>query len=147
MLPNAGQCDANNALTNFWNSVGHAMVEEGLREMTEPTSDSTTITIDVIKVDRVNRGSLMALASAVIDIDGIEITIHGIQVRRKNPKTGLTAVTLPAYRGPDGSTCQALDLPHELWKPLGDAVLAAVVQVAENGGLGAKAAGQDGQVS
>ena len=105
------------------------------------TNDTLTVTIDVIQVDHVNRGSLMALASAVIDIGGIEITIHGLQVRRLNPKTGLTTVTLPTFRGPDGSTCQAVDLPQELLKPLGDAVIEAAVEVAEGGGSGFKAAG------
>jgi len=113
------------------------MVAKGDRQMsmTEPDSESTTtVTMDVIQVDRVNRGSLLALASVVIDIGGIEITVHGIQVRRVNPKSGKVVTLLPTFRGPDGDIWPAVELPEEVNVPLGNAVFEAWHSEEQGGG-------------
>jgi stage V sporulation protein G len=78
-------------------------------------------------VQPVGQGRLLALASVELVIEGITLVLHGVQVvRLKHPVTGqeATGVDLPRYRAPDGTWRPAIDLPPELRKPLGDAVLA-----------------------
>jgi hypothetical protein len=52
--------------------------------------------------------------------------LHGLQVLRlRHPETGeeATGVDLPRYRAPDGAWQRALELPDELQRPIGDAIL------------------------
>ncbi|RAU23230.1 hypothetical protein CU669_03480 [Paramagnetospirillum kuznetsovii] len=88
--------------------------------------DTTTASIAVLKVSPVNNaGKLLALADVSILLDGVEIVIHGIQVRAD---AGGTEVTLPKYRSPSGAWVTAVTLPDEVRGPMGDAVMAAAIE-------------------
>ncbi|WP_242442757.1 hypothetical protein [Magnetospirillum sp. 15-1] len=65
------------------------------------------------------------MADAAIVLDGVEIVIHGIQVRADGSGT---EVSLPKYRAPDGSWKTAVSLPEEVRGPLGDVVMAAGIE-------------------
>ena len=90
---------------------------------------SSTALVEVLVREVVplqGRGRLIALASAELFVDGVAFVIHGIQViETKDSVTGraATGVDLPRYRDPSGAWRPAIDLPKELRKPLGDAVL------------------------
>ncbi|WP_191057985.1 hypothetical protein [Geminicoccus harenae] len=89
-------------------------------------NDTTLITATVLDVQPMPKGRLLALASVELVLDGVPLVLHGVQViRLKHPVTGeeATGVDLPRYRAPDGSWRQAVELPPELRRPLGDAVL------------------------
>ena len=89
--------------------------------------DTGIIEATLLEAVPVNKGRVVALASAMLSIDGIGFVLHGLQVVHvTDPATGRPAlgVDLPRYRGPDGTWKQAVELPQELKKPLGDAVLA-----------------------
>jgi stage V sporulation protein G len=89
-------------------------------------NDTTLITATVLDVQPVPKGRLLALASVELVLDGVPLVLYGVQViRLKHPLTGkeATGVELPRYRAPDGSWRQAVELPPELRRPLGDAVL------------------------
>ncbi|WP_096704069.1 hypothetical protein [Magnetospirillum sp. 15-1] len=88
--------------------------------------NTTTATITVLTISPVpNAGKLLALADAAIVLDGVEIVIHGIQVRADGSGT---EVSLPKYRAPDGSWKTAVSLPDEVRGPLGDVVMAAGIE-------------------
>ena len=88
--------------------------------------DTSTAIIAVLKVSPVNNaGKLLALADVSILLDGVEIVIHGIQVRAD---AGGTEVTLPKYRAPDGAWMTAITLPDEVKVPMGDGVMAAAIE-------------------
>lgn len=89
-------------------------------------NDFATINCTVIDVRPVNKGRLIALATVEINIDGIVMTIDGVQVVRLPAtanKQEMTGVDVPHYRGADGTWRRAVMLPDELDGPLGDAVL------------------------
>ncbi|EME68568.1 hypothetical protein H261_17738 [Paramagnetospirillum caucaseum] len=83
----------------------------------------------VITANRVtpvaNAGKLLALADVSILMDGVEVVIHGVQVRAD---VNGTEVTLPKYRAPDGTWMTAISLPDELKGPMGDVVMAAAIE-------------------
>ena len=94
----------------------------------ESAMNSTTTFVEVIvgEVRAVRRGRVLALASAELVVDGVAFVVHGLQVvHGRDAMTGreATGVELPRFRDPRGVWCPALDLPEELRKPLGDAVL------------------------
>ncbi|OAN44499.1 hypothetical protein [Magnetospirillum moscoviense] len=72
-----------------------------------------------------NAGKLLALADVSILMDGVEIVIHGVQIRAD---ASGTEVTLPKYRAPDGTWMTAISLPDELKGPMGDVVMAAAIE-------------------
>ena len=65
-------------------------------------------------------GRLHALADVSLEIGGIEILIHGIQVRATADHT---EVLLPTYRDHSGAWMTAITLPNEIKDGLADVVL------------------------
>jgi len=85
-----------------------------------------TAIITVINITQVaNAGRLLALADVAILLDGVEIVVHGVQVRADGDGA---EVRLPNYRGPNGQWMAAVTLPEEVCGPMGDAVLAAGIE-------------------
>lgn len=96
---------------------------------------TATATITVLGISPVRAGRLVALADVALVLDGVEVVIHGVQVRAD---AGQTEVTLPTYRCPSGEWRPAVTLPEEVRGPMGDAVMVAGL---EAGLLREKAAG------
>lgn len=90
-------------------------------------TDTTLVEVTVGDIRVIRQGKVLALASAELMVDGVSFALHGMQVIwARDATTGEEAlgVGLPRYRDPTtGSWRPALELPDELRKPLGDAVL------------------------
>jgi stage V sporulation protein G len=80
------------------------------------------VRITVLSVTPVHAGKLFALASVEVEIDGVQITIHGIRAVHVADPVG-TRIELPQYRDPNGRWQTAITLPEEVRGPIGDAVL------------------------
>jgi stage V sporulation protein G len=87
---------------------------------------SSRVFITVLSVTPVRAGKLFAFASVEIDIDGVRFEIHGIRAMRVE-LIG-TKVELPMFRDTTGVSRTALTLPEELYGPIGDIVLDALVE-------------------
>lgn len=88
--------------------------------------NTSTATITVLAITPVsNAGKLLALADVEVQLDGVAITVHGIQVRADGKGT---EVALPRYRASDGSWKNAVSLPDEVRAPMGDAVMEAAIE-------------------
>ena len=88
--------------------------------------DTTTVQITVLHlVPTQGRGNLLALADVEVLIDGVSITLHGVQVCATDQRT---EVRLPKYRAPDGNWMAAISLPDEVKGPMGEAVVAVGVE-------------------
>jgi stage V sporulation protein G len=87
---------------------------------------SSIVSITVLSVTPARAGRLFALASVTIDIDGIKIEVHGIRALRADPAG--TRIELPKFRDAGGLMRAAITLPEELRRPIGDIVLAALVE-------------------
>jgi stage V sporulation protein G len=88
-------------------------------------TDTSLVEVSVGDIRVIRQGRVVALASAELT-DGVSFALHGMQViRTRDATTGKDAlgVDLPRYRDPTGAWRPALELPEELRKPLGDAVL------------------------
>ena len=91
----------------------------------ETTAETTSVTCTVLDVRPVQLSKLIALASVEIIVAGISFTLHGIQVvRRAQDGREITVARLPSYRGPDGRWLPSVNMPEELKRPIGDAVIA-----------------------
>lgn len=89
-------------------------------------TDTSLVEVTAGDIRPIRQGRVVALASAELMVDGVSFTLHGMQViRARDATTGKDAlgVDLPRYRDPTGAWRPALELPEELRKPLGDAVL------------------------
>jgi stage V sporulation protein G len=89
-------------------------------------TDTSLVEVTVGDIRVIRQGRVVALASAELTVDGVSFALHGMQViRTRDATTGKDAlgVDLPRYRDPTGAWRPALELPDELRKPLGDAVL------------------------
>lgn len=90
-------------------------------------SDTALIHCTVVDVQPARRGRLLALACVEIDIEGVAVTLEGVQVhlfRSQGSPKDMVGVRAPQYRAADGSWRDAIHLPGELEKVLGDVVLA-----------------------
>jgi stage V sporulation protein G len=87
---------------------------------------SSRVSITVLSVTPARAGKLFALASVEVDIDGVQIAIHGIRALRVD-NTG-TRIELPRFRGLNGQWQTAITIPEEVRGPIGDAVLNALVE-------------------
>src|SRR5262245_14399780 len=85
------------------------------------SEETGLVSIRVLSVTPVRAGRLFALASVEVDIDGIQITIHGIRALSVAPAG--TRIELPKFRDADGMSKAAIILPEEVRNPIGDAVL------------------------
>lgn|GEM_PF-3021634 len=92
--------------------------------------DTTTVSISVVNLRKSSSGRLLAFADVVIFWDGVEIQLHGLQIRiSHSPETKqpVADVLPPQYRDADGKWHDTVTLPEELRKPLGDCVIMAAV--------------------
>jgi stage V sporulation protein G len=87
---------------------------------------SSLIKITVLSVTPARAGKLFALASVEVDIDGIQIAIHGIRALQVADLVG-TRIELPLFRDTNGRWQTAITLPEEVRGPIGDAVLDALI--------------------
>jgi stage V sporulation protein G len=88
-------------------------------------AEASLVSIRVLSVTPLRASKLFALASVEIDIDGIQIAIHG--VRALNAAGG-TRIELPQFRDPSGALRPAITLPEEVRGPIGDAVIDELVE-------------------
>ena len=82
-----------------------------------------SVAFTVQGVERVRRrGRLLALATVVFDLAGVELTLQGIRVMRD--EEGSLTVHAPVWRHPDsGKWVPGVLLPPELSKAIGDELL------------------------
>ena len=78
-----------------------------------------------------------ALAAVEIDIDGVPLEIRGIRALHVPPAA--TRIELPTVREAAGKSQPAIILPEELREPIGDALIARLVEL----GLAVKRFGLD----
>lgn len=83
-------------------------------------SATTTAVIETISLTpTAGSSNLLALAEAVVVLDGVPVTICGIQVRGSGSGS---SIHLPCYRAPGGDWRAAVILPDELKDALGDLI-------------------------
>ena len=88
---------------------------------------SSAVSITVLSVTPAGAGKLLALASVELVIDGVQLTIHGIQALRVEPIG--TTIELPKYRETTGEWQTVISLPDDLCRPIGDIVRDALVDL------------------
>jgi stage V sporulation protein G len=88
--------------------------------------NSDTVSITVVSVAPAHAKKLFAFASVEIDIDGIQIGVHGIRAMRVG--SAAAAIELPKFRDADGQWRTAITLPEEVYAPLARAVLDELVE-------------------
>jgi len=87
---------------------------------------SSTVSITVLSVTPARAQKLFAFASIEIDIDGVQIGVHGIRAMHAGPEAA--AIELPKYRDGDGLWRTAITLPEEIYTPIARAVLDELVE-------------------
>jgi stage V sporulation protein G len=87
---------------------------------------SSTVSITVLSVTPARAQKLFAFASIEIDIDGVQIGVHGIRAMHAGPEAA--AIELPKYRDSDGLWRTAITLPEEIYTPIARAVLDELVE-------------------
>ncbi len=87
---------------------------------------SNTVSITVLSVTPARAQKLFAFASIEIDIDGVQIGVHGIRAMHAGPEAA--AIELPKYRDGDGLWRTAITLPEEIYTPIARAVLDELVE-------------------
>jgi hypothetical protein len=92
----------------------------------EENANTTWISITVLSVTPMRAGKLFALAPVELDIDGLAIEIHGIRPPRVPP--GATKIERPNYRDA-AARLRAAIVPQEVRGPIGDSVLARLVEL------------------
>jgi hypothetical protein len=92
----------------------------------EPQRATSTINVTVLTVTPAQTGRLFALASVEIEIGGVAIELHGIRALRVEPAG--TRIELPQYRDAGGLLRPVVTLPPEVYGPIGEAVLAVLVE-------------------
>jgi DNA-binding cell septation regulator SpoVG len=84
---------------------------------------SSTVSITVLSVTPARAKKLFAFAS--VEIDGVQIGVHGIRVMRED---GGTAIELPKFRDTGGAWRAAITLPQEVHSPIAKAVFDEFVE-------------------
>ncbi len=90
----------------------------------EVKASALSVAITVTAVERVASARIAAHASVELDIDGMVIVVHGIQLWHRAADGGIR-VELPRFRDRDGTWRPALSLPMDLSKPIALAVVEA----------------------
>jgi stage V sporulation protein G len=100
---------------------------DNLAQSEEPDqpSSSSTVSITVLSVTPARGKKLFAFASVEIDIDGVQIGVHGI---RATHEPGGTAIELPKFRDAAGIWRTAITLPEEVRSPIAKAVFDELVE-------------------
>lgn len=88
--------------------------------------NSTTVSITVLSVTPARAQKLFAFASVEIDIDGVQIGVHGIRATHAGPEAA--AIELPKFRDAGGVWRTAITLPEEIYTPIARAVLDALIE-------------------
>jgi hypothetical protein len=86
---------------------------------------SSTVSITVLSVTPARAKKLFAFASVEIDIDGVQIGVHGVRAMRED---GATAIELPKFRDAGGVWRAAITLPEEVHSPIAKAVFDELVE-------------------
>lgn len=88
--------------------------------------NSSTISITVLSVTPTRANKLFAFASIEIDIDGVQIGVHGI--RASHVGSEAAAIELPKFRDAGGVWRTAITLPKEIYTPIARVVLDELVE-------------------
>jgi hypothetical protein len=75
---------------------------------------------------RINKRAELALVDVAMEVDGVSITICGVQVRL--PAESPATIAMPTYRAMDRQPCAAIRLSDEVQAGLATAVLAYLRQ-------------------
>ena len=87
--------------------------------------DSVSVSFNVERVEKVrNAGRLYAMATVLIDVDGVEMRLQGVRVVKL--PTGLLAVEAPQFRRPGGEWVPAVTLPPALKQAIANEILTIV---------------------
>ena len=86
---------------------------------------SSTVSITVLSVTPARAKKLFAFASVEINVDGVQIGVHGIRAMRE---LGGTAIELPKFRDAGGVWRTAITLPEEVHSPIAKAVFDELVE-------------------
>ncbi|MBN8925540.1 MAG: hypothetical protein J0H19_02850 [Rhodospirillales bacterium] len=90
------------------------------------SATTMSVTFEVTSLRRLHgAGPVVALASVSVDLDGVELELHGLQVRRR--PDGLLECKAPHFRDTTGRWRTAITLPPELEDAIGREVIAAVI--------------------
>jgi hypothetical protein len=90
-------------------------------------SSTIPVTFVVTQLRRLHSaGQLLALATVAIDLDGVALTLHGVQVLRL--PNGKLQCKAPHYRAQTGQWLPAVTLPDELERAIGAEILAAFTE-------------------
>jgi stage V sporulation protein G len=87
---------------------------------------SSTVSITVLSVTPAREKKLFAFASIEIDIDGVQIGVHGIRAMHAGAEAA--AIELPKFRDAGGVWRTAITLPEEIYTPIAKAVLDELVE-------------------
>lgn len=90
-------------------------------------AETLSVSFRVERIDRVTAGRLVALATVLIDVEGVEFRIQGVRVM--STSTGLLTVEAPRFRSPGGEWVPAVTLPDDLKSAIANEVLAEVERV------------------
>jgi len=90
-------------------------------------TDTAPVSVELIQVDEVRRGSLVALAVAEISIAGVVFRLQAIPIRRE---AGRLVISEPCTRDPSGAWVPACILPPEVFEALADLVRAELREAA-----------------
>jgi stage V sporulation protein G len=90
-------------------------------------SETTRMTFTIGNARKVRGKTLFALVDVEVEIAGITFGILGVQIHKT--LTGGTGVKMPTYKDTDGLWRQAVSMPPEVKNPLGEAVLAFLVDM------------------
>ena len=86
----------------------------------------STVNVTVLSVTTARAGRLFALASVEIEIAGVTIELHGIRALRV--AAAGARIELPQFRDGGGLFRSVVTLPAELYGPITDAVLDALIE-------------------
>ncbi len=87
-------------------------------------TDTVLTTFELIEFRRIrSAGNLLALACITIDLGGVEVLLHGVQVLRT--PAGKIQCRAPHYRSVTGEWLPAVVLPEALERAIGAEILAA----------------------
>ena len=103
-----------------------AFDEQNRAQSSPDQPSSSTVSITVLSVTPARAQKLFAFASIEIDIDGVQIGVHGLRAMHAGPEAA--AIELPKYRDGDGLWRTAITLPEEIYTPIARAVLDELVE-------------------
>ena len=93
-----------------------------MSDVSDLQAETVTVNFAVSNARSIDSKTLFALVDVEVTIAGIAFEILGVQARRE--ADGCTSIRLPTYKDATGAWQPAVRLPAETQAPLGDAVLA-----------------------